>query len=136
MTRCECGRLNDDGGREQLTWKQEISQASVEENTESTEFCNKLWKVYITACEDYTPRGVTYPTDTLPAVSSLMYQFMPHLGKYYAGLWEHNILVSLQWEAKTTTLCTRHEDYVAPSVSWLNISPYSRKLLRTMGVKD
>ncbi|KAF2188651.1 hypothetical protein K469DRAFT_84552 [Zopfia rhizophila CBS 207.26] len=73
-------------------------------------------------CEDYTPRGIAYPTDKLSAVSSLMHSFMPHLGKYYAGLWEHNLIMSLQWEATNTALCMRHEEYVTPSFSWASIS--------------
>jgi hypothetical protein len=81
-----------------------------------------LWKVYITACENYTPRGVSFPTDSLSAVSSLMHRFVPHLGMYYAGLWEHNLLISLQWEASDTGLCRRHEEYVAPSFSWASRS--------------
>lgn len=120
LIRCECGELNEYREPQQLTLKKEITEAldSIEEDVESIEYCNKLWQVYIMACENYTPRGLTCPKDTLPAVSSLMHRFIPHLGKYYAGLWEHNLLISLQWEASMTALCKRHEGYIAPSFSW------------------
>lgn len=81
--------------------KEELTKAlaTIEENTESASYHDNIWKVYITACEDYSRRGITHPTGTLPAVSSLMNRFVPHLKKYYAGLWEHNLLVGLQWKA-------------------------------------
>ncbi|KAN0095096.1 HET domain containing protein [Hyaloscypha variabilis] len=128
LIRCECGGLNRD--KSQSTLKNKITEALArvgEEGGEGGEggeigFCNELWKVYITACENYTPRGVSFPTDSLSAVSSLMHRFVPHLGKYYAGLWEHNILISLQWEASETGLCRHHEEYIAPSFSWASRS--------------
>jgi hypothetical protein len=119
LIRCECGGLNAARSPEQRTLKTKITEALARVGGGGEgEFRDELWKVYITACENYTPRGVSFPSDSLSAVSSLMHRFVPHLGKYYAGLWEHNLLISLQWEAAETALCRRHEEYVAPSFSW------------------
>jgi hypothetical protein len=124
LVQCECGALSKDRNQRQATLKKKITDAlaRVGEDVEPTEFCNELWKVYITACENYTSRGISFPTDTLGAVSSLMHRFIPHLGKYHAGLWEYNLLISLQWEASMTEVCRRHKDYVAPSFSWASRS--------------
>jgi hypothetical protein len=81
-----------------------------------------LWKFYIKACENYTARGLTYCTDVLPAVSSLMGRLRPYLGAYYAGLWEYNLLLGLQWEALDTRKSLRHSEYVAPTFSWASRS--------------
>lgn len=124
LIKCECGALNRDGSERKLTLKKKITEAltRAEKDVEATEQRNELWKVYIMACENYTSRGISLPTDTLPAVSSLMRHFIPYLGAYHAGLWEHNLLLSLQWEAAFTVLSSRHEDYVAPSFSWASRS--------------
>ncbi|KAE9381017.1 HET-domain-containing protein [Stipitochalara longipes BDJ] len=130
LIRCECGGLNRDRSQRQRTLKKKITETLAkvgkggeeEEEREQIELWIELWKVYITACENYTPRGVSFPTDSLSAVSSLMHRFMPHLGKYYAGLWEYNLLINLQWEVSDTGLCRRHEGYVAPSFSWASRS--------------
>ncbi len=82
----------------------------------------ELWQFYIDTCEDYTARGLTYASDTLPAVSSIMSTMSLGLGEYYAGTWEYGLLISLQWEAMNTKDCVRHENYVAPSWSWASRS--------------
>ncbi len=74
------------------------------------------WQLYIDICEDYTARGITFAGDTLPAVSSLMNRFSAQLGEYYAGLWGHRILLSLQWEAYKTSRCHRHETVCGTNV--------------------
>ncbi|KAH8881206.1 HET-domain-containing protein [Thozetella sp. PMI_491] len=83
---------------------------------------DKLWRVFTELCEDYTDRGLTFVEDTLPAVASFMSEFAPQLGQYYAGIWEHRLLLSLQWEALKTVKCSRHEIYAAPSWSWASRS--------------
>lgn len=127
LIRCECGGINNDKSQEQRTLKTNITEVLARVDKDGQEggeigFCDKLWKVYITACENYTSRGVSFPTDTLSAVSSLMHRFVPYLGVYYAGLWEYNLLISLQWEASQTGLRRRHKEYVAPSFSWASRS--------------
>lgn len=124
LLRCECGGLNTNEYQEKRTLKNKITEALAiaAVGEEGRDLCDELWKVYITACENYTPRGVSFPNDSLSAISSLMHRFEPHLGKYYAGLWEHNLLIGLQWEASETVRCRRHEEYVAPSFSWASRS--------------
>ena len=121
---CECGRMGSNVGPEEVTMKGKIAKvlAGAREKEDTIDLRNEFWKCYITVCEDYTPRGLTNSSDKLSAVSSLMRRFMPHLGMYYAGLWEYNLIVSLQWEATDTGRCRRHEKYVAPSFSWASIS--------------
>ncbi len=74
------------------------------------------------ASQDYTARGITIADDTLPAVASFARELAPYLGRYYAGLWEHNFLLSLQWEAHDTCTSRRHNTYIAPSWSWASRS--------------
>lgn len=99
-----------------------VPEADREKKEKDREFFNgkiiELFITYTEAVEDYTRRGLTFPTDTLPAISSLMSRFSPHLGTYYAGLFQNHLLLALQWEALDTFQCTRHEVYVAPSFSW------------------
>ena len=121
---CECGQMRSSDGSNVLTMKGKLAEALVtaRSKVELTDLRNEAWRIYISVCENYTPRGITYPGDKLSAVSSLMRTFMPYLGMYYAGLWEHNLIVSLQWEAFDTGHCKRYDSYVAPSFSWASIS--------------
>ncbi len=124
LTACECdGMMREMGGRAR-TLKQRIRMAlaRVEDEADGSVAPDALWRIYIAACEDYTPRGLSFTTDKLPAVSSLMHTFLPHLGKYCAGIWEHNFIINLQWEVSDTNRCRRHETYVSPSFSWASIS--------------
>ena len=85
---------------------------------------NNLWEANAALIEDYTAKGLTYPTDILPASSSLAKSISPRLGTYYAGLWSHNFLLGLQWEAYDTRKSSRHATgtYLAPSWSWASRS--------------
>ncbi len=126
-TRCECSWVNEagllrNGANQTLKEQVTASLATIKEQSDILNASNDLWKTYITTCEDYTARGLTFATDKMPAVSSLMSSFAPYLGKYYAGLWEHNLLLSLQWEALDTRDCSRHNVFVAPSFSWASRS--------------
>lgn len=38
--------------------------------------------------------------------------------RFLAGLWEHNILIGLQWESFDGQKSRRHDKYIAPSFSW------------------
>ncbi|KAH8669050.1 heterokaryon incompatibility protein-domain-containing protein [Xylariales sp. PMI_506] len=124
LATCECGEMEDEMGSDARTLKQQITKAlaGAVQATDSPTFLRDLWNVYLTACENYTPRGVTFATDKLPAVSSLMHTFLPYLGKYYAGLWEYNILLNLQWEVSDTMRSDRYSEFVAPSFSWASVS--------------
>lgn len=124
--RCECGRIRDQRlSNNSSTWSHLKSQLSIslqafdaDASGDRTNTRNDLWETYIALCEDYTARGLTFATDTLPASSSLARRLHPRLGRYYAGLWEHNIILGLQWESLDTRKCSRPEEYLAPSFSW------------------
>src|SRR5438105_380544 len=51
-------------------------------------------------------------------MSSRARKLHPRLGRYFAGLWEHNLIRGLQWEVLNTSKCRRPEDYLALSFSW------------------
>ncbi|KAJ6269589.1 hypothetical protein PSV08DRAFT_372007 [Bipolaris maydis] len=56
--------------------------------------------------------------------SHLSKAISPRLGTYYAGLWSHNLLLGLQWEAYDTCKSSHHAKgtYLAPSWSWASRS--------------
>ncbi|KAI0395066.1 heterokaryon incompatibility protein-domain-containing protein [Xylariaceae sp. FL0594] len=127
---CECGGLpNQDkgagsGGSQTLKAEMvaDLMPFTLTLSAVSESSLDELWKFYVKACENYTARGLTYGTDTLPAVSSLMGKLRPYLGDYYAGLWQYNLLLGLQWEALDTRKSSRHAKYVAPTFSWTSRS--------------
>ena len=116
--KCECGRIPDERTLKAIY----ASSLQPGGNRDAPIDRDELWKVYISACEDYSARGLAYPTDKMPAVSILMSSLSPHLGRYYASLWEHNLPMSLQWEAYSTLESSRYQEYVAPSFSWASRS--------------
>ena len=71
----------------------------------------------------YSRRDLSLETDKLPALSNIAALYGGFLGRYYAGIWEINLLWQLRW---TTS---RHEDlavklatqYRAPSWSWASV---------------
>jgi hypothetical protein len=82
----------------------------------------KLWQTYLDLCETFTSQGLTNSGDTLPALSSLSRKVSPYLGRYFAGLWEYNILIGLQWESLDGRRSSRHKSYVSPTFSWASRS--------------
>ena len=123
--KCECSRIIEELepiGVHKHTLKANAAIIVPNEDINSITARNLAWRSYISSCEDYTARGLTYASDTLSALSSLMKTFAPYLGKYYAGIWQHNLLLSLQWEALDTGASSRGEKYVAPTFSWASRS--------------
>lgn len=124
-TRCECTRIIDGRSKDEIyTLKSRLNNTLAEaiKSPSDTEALDGLWRAYILACEDYTARGLTYGSDILPVISSLMFQFSPYFGAYYAGIWERNLILSLQWESLDTQYWHRHKQYVAPSWLWASRS--------------
>lgn len=118
-TRCECSRITDGRSADKIyTLKSRLTNALAEaiKSPDNTEVSDELWRAYNLVCEDYTARGMTCSSDTLPAVSSLMSQFSPSFGAYYAGIWEQYLILSLQWKSLDTQHCYRRKD-IAPSWS-------------------
>ena len=122
--KCECERVEESrfGGMATLKELRTSLLPAAGSQASLSVHRDELWKYYIKVCEDYSARDLTFPTDTMPAVSSHMSELAPYLGKYYAGLWEYNLLLALQWEAWDTRTCFRHPQYVAPSFSWASRS--------------
>jgi hypothetical protein len=79
---------------------------------------DQLFCMYIALCEDFSSKRFTFSDDTLPAMDSLATKLGPYMGNYHAGLWEHNILVGLQWESFDATRSRRYSPCCAPSFSW------------------
>ena len=79
---------------------------------------NKLFAMYIALCEDFSSKRFSFSDDTLPAMDSLASKLGPYLGEYHAGLWEHNILIGMQWESFNAKRSQRYTPCCAPSFSW------------------
>lgn len=52
-------------------------------------------RAYGSLIRDYTQKHFTKPTDLLPALSGVATLLAPILGRYYAGIWEHDLHASL-----------------------------------------
>jgi hypothetical protein len=74
-------------------------------------------------CEQYSRRYLTFPGDKLVAISAVAQYIAGQnlFGKYFAGLWEYNLLGQLGWNMFTGEIATRPKDYRAPSWSWASI---------------
>jgi hypothetical protein len=83
-----------------------------------SELSEKVWRLYTSLCETFSSQGLSNPQDTLLALSCLVDRVSPYLGRYFAGPWEHNILIGLQWESLDGQDSHRHSHYIAPSFSW------------------
>lgn len=75
----------------------------------------------------YSGRTASLATDKLPALAGIAKEFSNALGpRYYAGLWEHSLLLQLAWMTwlprdTTEPPCTRPITYRGPSWSWASI---------------
>ena len=118
--RCECSRIPSD--KSSLKARAARALVRARDAGDEAKLQDDLWQLYVDASQDYTARGITIADDTLPAVASFARELAPYLGRCYAGLWEHNFLLSLQWEAHDTCKSRRHGTYVAPSWSWASRS--------------
>lgn len=79
---------------------------------------NQLLAMHIAQCKDFSSKKFTFHDDALPAMDSLTTKLAPYLGNYHAGIWEHNILLGLQWEAFNAYESHRHQPCCAPTWSW------------------
>ncbi|KAI1422497.1 heterokaryon incompatibility protein-domain-containing protein [Xylaria sp. FL1777] len=120
---CECGaitRLNRAGAQDNWDHPKARLLRALEssQELEPQERVDKLWQLFLDCCEIFTSQYLTNSQDCLVALSSLARCLSPQLGCYFFGLWEHNILIGLQWESHDARECHRHKSYVAPSFSW------------------
>lgn len=84
--------------------------------------CRFPWEVIV---NDYSRRSLSSSRDKLPALSGIAYSFkrdfrLWNLGKYYAGLWEMNLVDQLCWVGKGGPL-SRPSGYRAPTWSWASV---------------
>jgi len=127
--RCECegvkevekkvqsryNEANSAWNHQKASFSQILEKAKTLDPPEGSE---KFWRLYTSLCETFSSQGLSNPQDTLLALSSLVNRMSPYLGRYFAGLWEHNILIGLQWESLDGQDSHRHSQYIAPSFSW------------------
>ena len=109
---CECGSLSNDDNGQKAEYTQLLQS---KENLDST--CEQWYDIVA----NYTRRRLTYHRDVLPALSGIASQIQtPGLGRYLAGLWEHNLISGLLWSSVWVSECHRPPQhlYIAPSFSW------------------
>lgn len=127
---CECGDLRNPN----TAWpefgigknmKTRYGEVVTDSNIARLEF----WHVI---CAQYSARKLTYPTDRLPALSSVAKRIdMPDvLGRYLAGIWECNLPKGLFWWSEFTNSALhppaikthwRDKTHQIPTWSWLSI---------------
>ena len=83
-----------------------------------------LREYWFNVIEDYSGRGLTNPSDKLPALSGLVQKL--NRGQYYAGLFEVDMPSALLWRSGKSfyseeTDITRPERYRAPTWSWASV---------------
>ena len=78
----------------------------------------RVW--YERIVKEYTTKSLTLPKDSLPALSGLARLVQKLSGsKYFAGLWEHDLLAGLGWRVVSDSARFPHDPvYRAPSWSW------------------
>jgi len=133
-TWCECGRVNDMRGGSFLLGPISDSlhqsnayrlkrrfQSSVETGNCALRLAN-TWREII---HEYTKRKLTFQTDVFPALAGLVKKMQALRGsKYYAGLWEDDLVGDLLWEAEDEEWYPVGHTYPppdkwrAPSWSW------------------
>ena len=82
---------------------------------------SQLWRTLV---RNYSARKLTVSSDKLPAISGLaaMFQEM-HGGEYLAGIWKHDLPISLLWQRCTWQdgLLQPVQPLRAPSWSWASV---------------
>lgn len=126
-TDCQCGWLGNLGEDSRSSWTFRLrcrlprALGNLEIDPQNKEHLRDLYRIYLEVVESYTGMELSYETDTLPAISSVMASLAPYFGNYYAGLWEHNFIASLAWQAVEPRNCIRQQKYIGPSFSWASI---------------
>ncbi|KAF1849659.1 HET-domain-containing protein [Cucurbitaria berberidis CBS 394.84] len=80
------------------------------------------FKIWYEVVNDAAARGLTEPSDILPALSGLAHHFQEHgAGPYLAGLWRNDLPRGLLWRTCDARNSSRASPYRAPSWSWVSI---------------
>ncbi|KAL9088305.1 MAG: hypothetical protein Q9165_006230 [Trypethelium subeluteriae] len=112
-TQCSCHYLNTSTE----TWKQS-HQPSLKRDIDFGGVKNDDWSRHVQA---YTILQLTKPGDILPAISGVAQLYAAtheNLGRYFAGLWESNMVRHLAWRPQENRCRERIESWRAPSWSW------------------
>ncbi|ERF73129.1 hypothetical protein EPUS_09127 [Endocarpon pusillum Z07020] len=79
------------------------------------------WEMWEDLVSDYTRRGLSVPSDKLPAFSAIASRFQEIFhDDYCAGLWRSKLTEGLQWSVNEPELF-RPEEYRAPTWSWASV---------------
>ncbi|KAG0700276.1 heterokaryon incompatibility protein-domain-containing protein [Suillus ampliporus] len=91
-------------------------------STLSSEDVQALLEAWEGVLSDYTQRAVSYPSDSLVAISGIAQLFQHWWGsnnRYIAGLWERNLSTDLLWcRSRPSNGSLVTGQYLAPSWSW------------------
>jgi len=79
---------------------------------------DRFLTIYLALCEDFTAKDFSFPDDSLPSMGGVASRLGPYLGNYHAGLWEHRIVIQMQWESFNGERSRRFDDCCAPTFSW------------------
>jgi hypothetical protein len=79
----------------------------------------ELYGLWYKAVEEYTRRGLSNPSDKLPAISALAQVFQDLMcDRYIAGIWHGDLLRGLMWSTPPTLNVSRPPSWRAPTWSW------------------
>jgi hypothetical protein len=115
---CECGRIAKDVEHYKADGEPlKIMFGSTPFNRLALNDLQELW---IEVVATFTSARLTYATDCLPAVSGVARAMGDcKLGRYFAGMWENTLPVSLLWYCSPSkTKGHKRTAYVAPTWSW------------------
>lgn len=120
LKKCECGYSNPTGDVALLdAFHKAVSPCLSKSFSEDA---RRLWWIVV---EQYTRLELTYPRDRLMALAGVAQEigakYQAHLGRYFAGLWENELLLQYAWAADGL-LSARPFPHVAPTWSWASIT--------------
>jgi hypothetical protein len=119
---CECSLRKSSGNTLKQSLDTSLEKAAAidyPDFTTSRATASKMWWKLVV---EYSWCDLTVPSDKLPAISGLA-QLFPQLGRYWAGMWDLELPLSLLWreelfEDSDAPEPRLAEKYVAPSWSW------------------
>ncbi|KAI1133015.1 hypothetical protein F5Y10DRAFT_229974 [Nemania abortiva] len=84
---------------------------------------NSKLRVWLSICEDFSAKALTFERDRLPALAGLASEFAPLFprDRYVVGFWSSTLPEALLWSTEHTKRKPGLRDvYVAPTWSWLS----------------
>lgn len=115
--RCECTGLEKERNEHN---QQTLSRHRQLETPFSLDAGERLY-FWLSIVNEYCQLNLTKESDRLPALTGLASRFADQsTGKYYAGLWEHDLIRMLLWTLNYSNTTTVRDRW--PSWSWVSIS--------------